>query len=101
MSEEQNTPEIKEDEILMRYKRAHLAGWMTQQIVGGGATAEQSRQNFEYNDQKANAIMEKFSRIRETVLSQSSQEQPQHTEADSLRVENEALRQQLAASQPQ
>jgi hypothetical protein len=91
------TPEIEEEEILLRYKRAHLAGWMTQQIVGGNATSEQAKQNFDYNDQKANAILHKYANIRETILQQTGQ--TQSPEAAQLQAENHALREQLAQTQ--
>ena len=97
-SEATETPEISEDEILLRYKRAHLAGWMTQQIVGGGATSEQAKQNFDYNDQKATAILQKYANIRETIL-QQVEPQAQSQETAQLQAENQALKEQLAQVQ--
>lgn len=71
MSEENTNPEISETEILQRYKRAHLNGWLTQQIVGGGATHEEAQKNFEVNDDNANKTLEKYAKIRETILAQT------------------------------
>ena len=71
MSEENTDPEVSETEILQRYKRAHLSGWLTQQIVGGGATQEEAQKSFELNDSNANKVLEKYAKIRETILAQT------------------------------
>jgi hypothetical protein len=71
MSEENTNPEISETEILQRYKRAHLSGWLTQQIVGGGATHEEAQKSFVANDAVANKTLEKYAKIRETILAQN------------------------------
>ena len=76
MSEENTDPEVTETEILQRYKRAHLSGWLTQQIVGGGHTQAEAQQNFEFNDNKANQMLQKYANIRETILAQTTEEQP-------------------------
>ena len=77
MSDQNTTPEMSETEILQRYKRAHLSGWLTQQIVGGGATQEEAQKSFEVNDAKANEMLDKYAKIRETILSQVDSETQQ------------------------
>lgn len=71
MSEENINSEIPETEILQRYKRAHLSGWLTQQIVGGGATHDEAQKSFEHNNAKADQILGKYAKIRETILAQA------------------------------
>ena len=69
MSEEQNNTE--EQEIEVRYKRAHLQGWLNQQIVGSGVTAEVAKENFDKNDAIASKYLDKLASIRETILAQA------------------------------
>ena len=71
MSEEQNNTEEKEIEV--RYKRAHLQGWLNQQIVGGGVTAEEAKASFDKNDAKAEKYLDKLASIRETILAQAKE----------------------------
>lgn len=69
MSKEQNNTE--EQEIEVRYKRAHLQGWLNQQIVGGNVTAEVAKENFDKNDAIASKYLDKLASIRETILAQA------------------------------
>ena len=69
MSEEQNTSEVSELEV--RQKRAHLQGWLNQQIVGGGISAEDAKANFDKNDAIANKYLDKLASIKETILAQA------------------------------
>ena len=59
MSEEQNNSEVNELEV--RQKRAHLQGWLNQQIVGGGISAEDAKANFDKND----ALTTNFPKLRQ------------------------------------
>ena len=70
MSEEQNN---EEKEIEVRYKRAHLQGWLNQQIVGGGATSEEAKASFDKNDAKAAKYLDKLASVRETILAQAKE----------------------------
>lgn len=69
MSKEQNTSEVNELEL--RQKRAHLQGWLNQQIVGGGISAEDAKANFDKNDAIANKYIDKLASIKETILAQA------------------------------
>lgn len=71
MSEEQNNSQDNELEVLQ--KRAHLQGWLNQQIVGGGITAEEAKANFDKNDAIANKYLDKLASIRETILAQAKE----------------------------
>ena len=99
MSEENTNPEISEEEILMRYKRAHLSGWMTQQIVGGNVSAEDAAASFKQNDAKADKLIEKYAKIRETVLEQVNTPETKEASTEALKAENQALKEQLAQAQ--
>ena len=99
MSEENTNPEISEEEILMRYKRAHLSGWMTQQIVGGNASSEDAAESFKKNDAKADKLIQKYASIRETVLAQVAAPDQQTDSTEDLKAENQALKDQLAQAQ--
>jgi hypothetical protein len=70
MSKENNT---EEKNIEVRYKRAHLQGWLNQQIVGGKVTTKEAKANFDKNDAKAEKYLEKLSSIRETILAQAKE----------------------------
>lgn len=70
MSKENNT---EEKEIEVRYKRAHLQGWLNQQIVGGGVTTKEAKANFDKNDVIADKYLEKLSSIRDTILAQAKE----------------------------
>lgn len=70
MSKENNT---EEKEIEVRYKRAHLQGWLNQQIVGGGVTSEEAKASFDKNDVIADKYLEKLASIRETILAQAKE----------------------------
>ncbi len=71
MSEEQNNSEVNELEV--RQKRAHLQGWLNQQIVGGGISAEDAKANFDKNDAIANKYLDKLASIKETILAQAKE----------------------------
>ena len=71
MSEEQNNSEVNELEV--RQKRAHLQGWLNQQIVGGGISAEAAKANFDKNDAIANKYLDKLASIKETILAQAKE----------------------------
>jgi len=73
MSEEQTISEEQQEEIAVRYKKAHYQGWLNQQIVGGSATSEVAKNNFEKNDAIANKYIEKLASIRETILAQAKE----------------------------
>ena len=67
-------PNMSDEEFAKRVKAANAAGFMNQMISGSGATAEQAAVLYKKSNEKADKLIKKAERIRESILAEVASE---------------------------
>ena len=65
--------EITQEEIAIRYNRAHYQGYLNQQGDSGGKTVAEAQSSFKSNDEKAAKYLDKFASLHDTIAAHAKE----------------------------
>ena len=64
------TQNLSQEEIALRFKKANAAGFINHMIVAAGANEKQATELFAKSDVKATRLLQKRAAIRDAILSE-------------------------------